>query len=355
MRCVQLLEIGQPLVDRDVPRPVPGPMDALVRVEAAGICRSDLHYRSGASFAGPLPLTLGHESAGVVEGLGAEAASSARELGIEVGGFVAVHYLISCGSCRFCMAGHEQFCVGGAMIGKHVDGGFAEFLRVPVRNLVPIPDGVPVEWAAVMMCSTVTAVHALHKAEFTAGDRVAVYGVGGLGMSAVQLALAMGALEVYAIDIDSDRLARAARLGAVTIHARNGDTAGAIYELSGGGVDVAIELLGLPETIDAAIRSLAPLGRAAIAGIAETPVSINTYRDLVGREACVVGVSDHTRAEVAYVLALASRGKVSFDEVITAKVPLEAAAVNRVLDGLAAFAPGVRAIVVPGASPTSLL
>ena len=355
MRSVQLLETAHPLVDREVRRPDPGPMDALLRVKAAGICRSDLHYRTGTSFAGPLPLTLGHENAGVVESLGVDAASQARGLGIEVGDRVAVHYLISCGSCRFCMAGHEQFCADGAMIGKHVDGGFAEFLRVPVRNLVPVPDGVPSEWAAVMMCSTATAVHALHRAELRAGDRVAVYGVGGLGISAVQLALAMGALEVYAIDIDADRLARAARLGAVTVHSLDGDPAGVVSELSCGGVDVAIEVLGLPETIDAAIRSLAPLGRAAIAGIAEKPASINTYRDVVGREACVVGVSDHTRAEAEYVLDLAARGKLSFNEVITAKLPLEAAEVNRVLDGLAEFAPGVRAVVVPGAPPTSLL
>lgn len=355
MHCVQLREIAHPLVDRDVPRRDPGPMEATIRIEAAGVCRSDLHYRSGVSFAGPLPLTLGHENSGVVESLGANAMSQAQELGVEVGGRVAVHYLISCGSCRFCIAGREQFCAHGAMIGKHVHGGFAEFLNVPVRNLVPIPEGVPSEWAAVMMCSTATAVHALHKAGLTAGERVAVYGVGGLGMSAVQLALAMGALEVYAIDIDSDRLARASRFGAVAVQAQDRDPVQAVRELSGGGVDVAVELLGHPETIDAAIRSLGPLGRAAIAGIAEHPVPVNTYRDVVGREACIVGVSDHTRAEVVYVLELAARGKLSFDEVITSRVPLEAAAVNRVLDRLAEFAPGVRAVVAPGASPTSLL
>ncbi|MFP4430525.1 MAG: alcohol dehydrogenase catalytic domain-containing protein [Spirochaetaceae bacterium] len=347
MHAIQLDAVGAPLVDRDVPVPEPGPEDALLRVRAAGICRSDLHYTTGASYAGPLPLTLGHEVAGTLESAGSEAASTLADRGIEAGSRVAVHYLVSCGNCSHCIAGREQFCNRGQMIGKHRDGGMAEYLCLPARNLVAVPESVALEAAAVMMCSTATALHALRKAELAAGDRVAVFGVGGLGMSAVQLARAMGAIEVYAVDVDGERLELARTMGAVPINARETDPVAALRDLTAGGVDCAVELLGLPVTIDQAIRSLGPLGRVAIAGIAETPVSIETYRDVVGREAKIVGVSDHTRGEIEYALELAAKGALRFEEVVTATLPLEASAVNGALASLARFGPGVRSVVVP--------
>ena len=347
MHAIQLDAVSAPLVDRDVPVPEPGPDDALVRVRAAGICRSDLHYTTGASYAGPLPLTLGHEVAGTLESAGDEAAARLAERGMAAGSRVAVHYLVSCGNCSHCIAGREQFCTRGQMIGKHRNGGMADYLCVPARNLVAVPESVALEAAAIMMCSTATALHALRKAELAAGDRVAIFGVGGLGMSAVQLARAMGALEVYAVDLDSDRLKLAEELGAVPINARETDPVAALRELASGGVDCAVELLGLPVTIDQAVRSLAPLGRAAIAGIAEESVSIDTYRDVVGREAKIVGVSDHTRGEIEYALALAAKGALRFEEVVTKTLPLEAAAVNEALASLARFGPGVRSVIVP--------
>lgn len=353
MRAVQLETIGYPLVDRDLPVPEPGPADALVRVRAAGVCRSDLHYSTGASYAGPLPLTLGHEVAGTLERCGADATALLAERGIAAGaaaatGRVAVHYLVTCGHCRHCMAGREQFCASAQMVGKHRDGGFAEYLLVPARNLVAVPENVTLESAAVMMCSTATALHALHKAELRGGDRVAVFGVGGLGMSAVQLARAMGALEVYAVDIDRSKLSLAEGLGAVPVNAGEVDPVDALRDLTGDGVECAVELLGLPQTIEQAVRSLAPQGRAAIAGIADQPATIDTYRDVVGREAKIVGVSDHTRAEVEYALTLAAEGALRFDDVITTTLPLEAAAINEALDSLARFGPGVRSVVTPG-------
>ncbi len=347
MHAVQLTSARSPLRNARVPIPEPGPLDALVRVDAAGICRSDLHYRAGVSYAGPMPLTLGHEVAGRLERVGAGSSSVLEDFGINEGDRVAVHYLVSCGHCRECIAGREQFCSHGQMIGKHRDGGFAEYVLAPVRNMVKIPAQVSSGAAAVMMCSTATALHALRKAELMPGERVAVFGAGGLGMSAIQLARAMGALDVFAVDIDPDRLALAARLGAIPVDARSGDPAEAIRMQTDGGVECAVELLGLPQTIDGAIRSLAPLGRAAIAGIAEQPVAVDTYRDIVGREARIVGVSDHTRAEVEYALELAARGRLLFDDVVTKSVPLDAVAINGVLDRLAEHGPGVRSVVVP--------
>jgi propanol-preferring alcohol dehydrogenase len=234
------------------------------------------------------------------------------------------------------------------MIGHFADGGYAEFIAVPARNAFLLPDEIPFPHGAVLMCSSSTSFHALHKARLRAGESVAVFGAGGLGMSAVQLARAFGALDVYAVDIRTDRLALAASHGAVPIDARDGDAAVAIRERTGGrGVDVALELVGLPETMRQAVRSLANLGRAVIAGIGETPLDVDTYRDLIGREAEIIGSNDHLARELPALIALAQRGALDLSRVVTRSVPLDAAAINGVLDELDRFAAPVRTVIEP--------
>jgi D-arabinose 1-dehydrogenase-like Zn-dependent alcohol dehydrogenase len=127
MKAVRLVQLGKPLEDAEVALPEIGSSEVLVRVAACGICHSDAHYRAGIS-PSPLPVTLGHEVAGRVEMAGAEVDR------VLPGDRVYVHYLVSCGRCDFCLRGHEQFCVKGQMIGKHRDGGYAEFIKVPGRE-----------------------------------------------------------------------------------------------------------------------------------------------------------------------------------------------------------------------------
>ncbi len=136
MRAVQLIEVGKPLEDVEVPFPEIEPTDILIRVAAAGICHSDAHYRAGISEIDSLPLTLGHEIAGRVEKVGSNVTH------LSAGDRVCVHYLIHCGSCEFCLRGLEQFCRSGEMIGKHRDGGYAEFIKVPSANAFPLPDEI---------------------------------------------------------------------------------------------------------------------------------------------------------------------------------------------------------------------
>ena len=162
MRAVRLVQVGKPLEQADIPIPEIGPSDVLIRVAAAGICHSDAHYRAGISQIDSLPLTLGHEVAGTVEKVGAQVANLAA------GDRVCVHYLVHCGRCEFCVRGLEQFCRSGQMIGKHRDGGYAEFIKVPGANAFPLPDEIPFEVGAIMMCSSATALHALNKARFKA-------------------------------------------------------------------------------------------------------------------------------------------------------------------------------------------
>lgn len=342
MKAIRLVEIGQPLELHDVPDPQPGPRDVLIRVRAAGICHSDAHYRAGASPVGPLPQTLGHEVAGTVEEVGAEVSN------VRPGDRVALHYLLACGDCTHCRVGSEQFCVEGAMIGKHTDGGFAETIAAPARNAVPLPEGVSFAMGAVMMCSTATSYHALRKARFAPGEMVAVFGVGGLGISAIQLAAGLGARAVYAVDVNPAKLKLAAELGAVPVDALAGDPAEAIRaQTAGRGVDVALELIGLPDTMRQAVRSLAVFGRAGLAGISARPFEVDSYAELLGREAEIIGCADHLMHEFPQLMDLAERGLLRLDPYIES-VPLDADAVNRVLDDLGAFGAPVRTVIAPG-------
>src|SRR5438046_330567 len=179
MRAVRLVQFGKPLEEADIPNPEIGSSDVLIRVAAAGICHSDAHYRAGISKIEHLPLTLGHEVAGRVEQVGSDVTH------LSTGDRVCVHYLVSCGRCEFCVRGLEQFCRSGQMIGKHRDGGYAEFIKVPGGNAFPLPDEIPFEVGAIMMCSSATALHALNKARFKAGEAIAISGSGGPGFPAL--------------------------------------------------------------------------------------------------------------------------------------------------------------------------
>jgi propanol-preferring alcohol dehydrogenase len=342
MKAVRIAAIGKPLADADVPVPEPGPDDVLVRVRAAGICHSDVHYRNGVSPTGPLPITPGHEVAGTVERAGA------RVTGFAPGDRVALHYMVTCGLCEYCARGFEQFCVNGRMIGKHVDGGYAQYIRIPARSVVRLPEAVPFEHGAVMMCSTATSFHALRKARLAPGERVAVVGAGGLGLSAVQLARAAGASAVIAVDVNPDRLAQAERMGAIPLDARKGDPVAGVRGLTGGaGVDVALELIGKPLTMQQTVRMLAVFGRAVLVGITQESFAVDPYHELIGREAEIMGGSDHLRSELPVLLDMAARGALDLASVVTRTVPLEAAAIDDVMGNLEKNRAPSRTVIVP--------
>ena len=342
MKAVRLIKPGQPLEMQEIPVPPVGAKDVLVRVKAAGICRSDMHYRAGTSPVPNLPCTLGHEVAGVVEEVGAEVRN------VKVGDRVCLHYLVTCGDCRYCALGSEQFCTSGSMIGKYQDGGYAEYIVVPARNAVPLPEDIPFEQGAIMMCSSATSFHALHKAKLKLGESVAVFGVGGLGISAVQLARAFGALDVYAVDINADKLKLAESYGAIAVNAKAADPVAEIKRLTGGqGVDVALELVGLPQTVEQAVHSLGVFGRVVLVGLTDQPFQLNSYQDIILKEAQIIGCADHLLQELPLLVELVRRSALDLSPVITRTVPLDAEAINAALDDLEAFGPDVRTVITP--------
>jgi len=354
MRALRLDTVGSPAVLTDLPIPVPAAGEVLVRVRAAGICHSDAHYRAGRSASLVAPITLGHEVAGEVHALGAGVTTHA------VGDRVCLHYLVTCGRCAHCTAGREQYCTTGKMIGHHRDGGHAEFIAVPARNAVHLPAEISFAHGAAMMCSSATSLHAIRRGRLQPGETVAVIGIGGLGISAVQLAKALGALEVYAVDFDEKKLEAAARFGAVPLRASRPGAAGAsgasavadavvaLRAATGGrGVDVVLELVGSPVTMRQAIQMCAVHGRAVIAGLSRTPMELDTYRELLGPEAELIGSNDHLLSELPLLLELARKKALDLTDVVVRSVPLEAAAVNGVLDELEAYTAPLRTVIVP--------
>ncbi len=342
MKAVRLTQVGAPLELQEVPVPRIGDRDVLVRVRAAGICHSDAHYRAGTSPVRPLPMTLGHEVAGVVE----KAGDAVKDL--HPGDRVCLHYNITCGDCAYCASGSEQFCASGLMIGHFTDGGYAEYIAVPGRNALVLPEEISFEQGATLMCASATAYHALCKSGLRAGQTAAIIGVGGLGASAVQLARAFGALTVFAVDIREESLALAKAYGAVPVNAREADPVAEIRRLTGGrGVDVSVELIGKARTMHQAVQCLAPLGRAVIVGIGAEPLTLDTYHEVLGGEAQIIGSNDHLLAELPTVIEMARRGILDTSRVVTRSIPLDARAINEVLDGLEKGAAGIRTVIVP--------
>jgi 2-desacetyl-2-hydroxyethyl bacteriochlorophyllide A dehydrogenase len=342
MKAVRLVQVGQPLELQDVTVPSLGDYDVLVKIKAAGICHSDVHYRAGKSPVYPLPMTLGHEIAGIIESVGSKVTRR------KPGERVCLHYLVSCGSCYYCSTGNEQFCESGLMLGHYADGGYAEYIAVPERNVFILPDEIPFAQGATLMCASATSLHALRKSRLKGGEILAIFGVGGLGISAIQLGRTLGAREVYAVDIHEDKLKLAEKYGAIPVNAHENDPVDQIRRMTAGrGVDVALELIGLPETMRQALKSLGTFGRVVIVGIGDRPLEIDTYRELIGPETELIGSNDHLLQELPLLIDLARRGVLDLSEVVSRTVPLDAKVINATLDSLEQFEGDIRTVITP--------
>lgn len=342
MKSVRMVMAGKPLEMQEIPIPEIGERDALVRVRAAGICHSDAHYRAGRSAMGMMPISLGHEVAGIIEKIGSQVTN------VSVGDRVCLHYNITCGECHYCTTGNEQFCDKVRMLGHHVDGGYAEYISVPARNAIPLPDEIPFEQGATLMCASATALHALRKGRIKAGETVAIFGVGGLGLSAIQLARAMGSAQVYAVDIKQEKLELASEYNAIPIDASRTDAVEEIRRLTKGrGVNVAIEMIGLNKTMEQAIESVGYLGRAVMVGMNQVPIEINTYRQVLGKEAEIIGSNDHHLNELHLLVEMARRGILDTSRVVSQVIPLDVNQINQRLDELENFTNDVRVVIAP--------
>ena len=323
MKAAILPGFGQPLVIEEVPVPVPEPDEVLIQVEACGVCHSDLHIAHGdtpgfRAITKPR-LVLGHEVVGRVVGRGASVTH------LEVGNRVGVawqHW--ACGACEQCREGLENLCRKGVITGLMVDGGYAEYMRAKASHALRVPDNLSAEQAAPLFCAGVTVYRAVTNAKVGPGQRVGVFGVGGLGHLAVQLAKALGA-EVIGFDVAEDKLALARDLGAT--HALDVTDPELIKKVRAlGGLHVAVVTSAAKAAYDTALKALRPAGTLAVVGLPPEPLSFPALA-LVGPELRIVSAAVGTRDDLRAVLEMAAQGKL-YCHIET--VPL--ASVNDVLE-----------------------
>jgi alcohol dehydrogenase, propanol-preferring len=294
---------------RSIRQPEPLAGEVLVRVGAAGVCHSDLHIIEAPDALGmPIPLTLGHENAGWVEALGAGVS------GFERGESVAIYGVVGCGRCIACVAGQDNACrnIAPGGIGLSRDGGMAEYVTVPARQLVPIQD-LDVVQAAPLTDAGLTPYHAIELARHNLrpSSTCVVIGVGGLGHMAVQILAATTPTRIIAVDTRDDALQLARRVGAEHAFAAGADAAAQIRELVGpppGGVDVVLDCVGAQATVDLARAIVSTGGDIAVIGLGggALPMGFGT----IPMEARVVVPFWGTKGELVEVLALARAGRI---------------------------------------------
>jgi propanol-preferring alcohol dehydrogenase len=330
MRAAVVHSFDRPLSIEDVPTPAPGPEEVLVRLEASGLCHTDIHAARGEWPVKPTPPFIpGHEGVGVIERLG-----SGNAHGLGEGMRVALPWLgYACGDCRYCNSGRETLCLSQQNTGYSVNGGFADYAVGHARHVVRVPDGVDPFAAAPLTCAGVTTYKAVKVSGARSSDLVAVFGAGGLGHLAVQYARITGA-SVVAVDINEERLATARELGADhLVHAGEEDPVAAITRL--GGADVAVSTAVHPVAFEQALGSLARGGTLVCVGLpAENGLEVPIFQTVLGGltiKGSIVG----TRHDLEEVFELHRRG---LTRVLYEERPLEDVneAVEQVLDGSAA-------------------
>ncbi|MGB9246101.1 MAG: alcohol dehydrogenase catalytic domain-containing protein [Candidatus Acidiferrales bacterium] len=311
MRAAVLHDFKQPLTLEDIKRPRPDADEVLIQVQACGVCHSDVHVADGdwPQFAKIVkrPLVLGHEIAGRV----AEKGANVRNL--EIGDRVGVPWVYwTCGECEFCKEGNENLCSKQKITGVTVDGGYAEYVKAPASHALKIPDGLPPAEAAPLFCAGVTVYRALKQSGISRGQRLAVFGLGGLGHLAVQIGREFGA-EVTAVDISEEKLARAKSLGAAK--ALNNSSGDAVKEIrKAGGAHIVLVCSAAKAAYDAAFNSVRPTGTLLAVGLPAESICFPPIM-MAAREVRIKASSVGTREDLRGVLAMAAAGKVHCDVV----------------------------------------
>jgi propanol-preferring alcohol dehydrogenase len=303
MKASVVTRFDAPLEIRDIAVPLPGPGQVLVRIEASGLCHTDIHAARGDWPVKPsLPLVPGHEGVGIVERLG----DGVTE--VSVGDRVALPWLgYACGICDYCVSGRETLCESQRNTGYSMDGGHAEYALGYARHIVKVPDGVsPVE-AAPLTCAGVTTYKAVKVSGLRPTERAAIFGIGGLGHLAQQYAQIFGA-DTIAVDVTEEKLDLARRLGAAhTVNAARTDPVAAIQTL--GGADVAVVLAASPTVLEQAHASLRRGGRLVLVSLPkDNEMRLPIFQTVLGGIS-VIGSIVGTRADLAEVFRLHAAGR----------------------------------------------
>ena len=336
MQAAVVHAFTEPLLLEEIETPVPGRGEILVRIEASGLCHTDIHAAHGDWPVKPEPpFVPGHEGVGIVEEVGADVTE------VSLGDRVAIPWLgYACGTCDHCVSGWETLCLRQRNTGYSVDGGFAEYVKASSRFVVPVPDGIDPLDAAPLTCAGVTTYKAVKVSGARSSDLVAVFGIGGLGHLAVQYARIAGA-RVVAVDLQDDKLALARELGAeFTVNAVVEDPAAAIQAL--GGADAAIALAVAPKAFRDAYGSLRRGGTLVFVGLpADNGVEIPIFETVLNG-ITIVGSIVGTRTDLREVFELHAAGRT---RVIREERPL--AEVNQAIEDVEVGRVPARVVLTP--------
>ncbi|HNO25666.1 MAG TPA: zinc-binding dehydrogenase [Leptospiraceae bacterium] len=346
MKAARLYKNESLLRIEDVPVPEVGNNKILVRIKCCGVCGSDIHATVHKQVSlKNTPVTMGHESSGIVEETG-EGVSSFRK-----GDRVVISAGTSCGVCRFCVSGRENYCEKKGVLGFDSDGAFAEFILTEERYLTRLPDSIPFDEGAILADAVSTPYHALkYQGRLEAGESVAVIGCGGLGVHAVVLAKALGAGKVTAVDIDDGALEHAEKYGAdVLINAKTSRNLGKTIREVSGGIDVFCDFSGYYKNIEDSVRTMNSGGRMVMVGIGKHSLNIGFAMNLVDRQICITGSLGCDKRAIPELISLHEEGRLNLSHSITSKHPIEE--VNDCLENLYRRTGNpVRFIIEPGAS-----
>ena len=324
----------------DIATPVPGPDPVLVKVAACGVCHTDLHYieHGVPTFKAP-PIVLGHEASGIIAEAGANISKFSE------GDRVLIPAVLTCGRCSACRLGRENICSNITMLGNHFDGAYAEYVVVPAKDLLHVPESIPLEEASIIADAISTPYHAVkNRARVRPGDTVAIFGCGGVGINTVQLATAAGGY-VIAVDINERKLEWAREFGAVkTINASKVDRVDKeIKKLTGGGADIAIEVIGNPKTIVQAFESVRVGGRLCVVGYTPEAISIIAGK-IMFKELEIVGSLGCRPVDYVPLIRMVEQGLIELKKLVTHRFRLDELdkAFDVMKEGLS-----LRSIVIP--------
>jgi NAD+-dependent secondary alcohol dehydrogenase Adh1 len=341
MRAVRVTGYHQPLEMADVPNPeVSGPLDVIVRIGGAGVCRTDLHILEGQwadKSQVQLPYTIGHENAGWVDAVGSAVTN------VAVGDKVILHPLITCGLCRACRAGDDVHCENSKFPGIDTHGGYAEFLKTSARSCVKIDDSLEPADIAALADAGLTAYHAAAKAaaRLRAGDRCVLIGAGGLGHIGIQVMNAISPAELIVTDRNADAVKLALNIGAHHAVVADGNQVEQVLQLTGGhGAEVVIDFVGEGGSTKEGLAMTRRAGDYLIVGYGED-IQVPTI-DLISAEKNILGNLVGSYNDLVELMALAAQQKVTLH---TAKYSLDD--FQKAVDDLSAGRVRGRAILVP--------
>ncbi len=342
MLAARLIEAGKPLSIDEIPVPEIAADEVLVKVAACGLCGTDIHLAvDGDIPVARTPITLGHEGAGKITAVGKDVSA------FKEGDRVALLPAANCGVCRFCRVGREALCENSSVYGMARDGALATYIAAPARSVLPLPDGIPFDIAAIVTDGVSTPFHALRaRGKLQPGESIAVVGCGGLGTHAIILARLMGAATIVAVDPDEAARIRAVELGAdLAIDPSSSDPVKEMRsKLGRRGVDLSLEFVGLPETVKTAIRLLDKGGRTVIVGVGMGKPELPPLISFVGLEQAVIGSFGMDRRDIEDLLVLIAAGRLDLSSSISARYPL--AQINEALARLTSKDQGVVRVVV---------